>query len=281
MNVKFTLDPGHYTDYNTGIVKGYFEGNEMFKLAGYLKNALEQYNGFTVALTKATLDSDPSLEVRGRYAINNNSTVFLSLHSNAASKESAAGVVLIRSLKRPDSEGLGEQLGEVVAKTMGTYFRGVSTRIYPNTTSIDYYGVLRASVRDKEKVPYSFILEHGFHTNQKECTWLDNDQHLIELAECEAAVFAKYFNATKKNSYVKCDTTLPFFLKHEKTYQFKLTADSKPTFTAGTPGLFTIEFAGQLGRDYLYKITAVGPSKKSSGFYINNGKVPVTVVTIL
>ena len=278
MTIKFTLDPGHYTNYNTGVVKGYYEGNEMFKLAGYLKTALEQYNGFTVVLTKETLASNPDLEIRGRFAINNNSDVFISLHSNAAGAY-ATGVVLFNSLKRPNSVTLANALGHSVAQLMGTNYRGCLTRLYPGTQNTDYYGVLRAAVRSGN-VPYVYIIEHGFHTNEKECTWLYNDAHLKQLAETEAAVFAGYFHATKKNTTVISDTNAPFLVAPSKSYTFKITADSRPNFTAGSPLTFTVEFVKQENRDYFFKVTAIGKSGQGCGFYINGAKTPVAVATI-
>jgi len=279
MSTKFTLDPGHYTDYNTGVVKGYFEGNEMFKLAGYLKTALEQYNGFTVSMTKDQLSSNPDLEVRGRCAIYDASQVFLSLHSNAASA-SATGVVLFNSLKRPNSVPLANALGNSVAQLMGTNYRGCLTRVYPDTKNTDYYGVIRAAVRSGN-VPYVYIIEHGFHTNKKECTWLYDDEHLKELAENEAAVFAGFFKATKKTTVVLSDTRAPFLIRVGGSYQFKLTADSKPTLVVGSADSFTVDFVNQDGRDYFFKVTAVGKAGQSAGFYINQSKTPVAVATII
>lgn len=82
-----------------------------------------------------------------------------------------------------------------------TYLRnnGNSTRLYPNTTNTDYYGVIRASVRSNI-VKYSYIIEHGFHTNPTECTWLMDDSHIRELAKGEASVLASYFGLQLKDN---------------------------------------------------------------------------------
>jgi len=82
-------------------------------------------------------------------------------------------------------------------------------------------------------------------------------------------------------SSVKSDTTLPFNVKAGAAYTFKLTADAKPTFVAGTSSVFRVEFVKAAGKDYFFKITAVGKVGASAGFYISSQKTPVTVATIV
>lgn len=79
---------------------------------------------------------------------------------------------------------------------------------------------------------------------------------------------------------VTCDTTLPFTVAKGKTYQFKLTADQCPTFVAGSP-CFTVSYVGHSGRDYFFKIQAVGVPGESSGFYVNGQPSPLTVATVV
>lgn len=198
--IKFCLDPGHIKGYNPGAVSGYYEGTAMFRLAQMLKEELEKYDNFSCVLTRNAVTDDPTLEQRGRLAITEKCDVFLSLHSNGFTQESAHGVVLFYSLKLPDSKKLCDKIGNAItelikASTGTTYYRGSQTKTYPNTTNTDYYGVIRASVKSGSKVKYSFLLEHGFHSNIKECTFLNSDQNLRSLAKKEAEVFAEYFGA--------------------------------------------------------------------------------------
>ncbi len=79
---------------------------------------------------------------------------------------------------------------------------------------------------------------------------------------------------------VKCDTSHPFKVKAGNAYTFKLTAESKPTFVVGTSSAFKTEFVKAVGKDYFFKVTAVGEAGITSGFYINSQKTPVTIVTI-
>ena len=80
-------------------------------------------------------------------------------------------------------------------------------------------------------------------------------------------------------SGVVSDTTHPFTVAQGGTYQFRLTAAERPSFAAGSAS-FTVEYAGQIGNDYFYKVHAVGQPGDGCGFYINGEAAPVAVATI-
>ena len=80
-------------------------------------------------------------------------------------------------------------------------------------------------------------------------------------------------------SGVVSDTTHPFTVAQGGTYQFRLTAAARPSFAAGSAS-FTVEYAGQEGNDYFYKVHAVGRAGDGCGFYINGEAQPVAVATI-
>ncbi len=201
--MKITLDPGHGKNSNKGVLSGYYEGTQMFKLAEYLKAELEKYRNVTVYLTKDEVSDNPSLDERGKTAVNNGSELFISLHSNAASDEKAHGVSLFRSVNNGESAELGRKLGAGIASLMysqtgNTYLRGVFTRTYQSFSgrTLDYYGVIRSSVKGGMK--YSFIIEHGFHTNKLECAYLLKEENLKALAKKEAKIIADYFGLVLK-----------------------------------------------------------------------------------
>ena len=75
------------------------------------------------------------------------------------------------------------------------------------------------------------------------------------------------------------DTTAPFQVSENGEYQFKLTANEKPEFVAGSPS-FTVEFVKNEGKDWFFRIRATGKPGDACGFYINKSPKPVTVVTI-
>ncbi len=82
------------------------------------------------------------------------------------------------------------------------------------------------------------------------------------------------------NPAVRSDTTRPFTVLAKGSYQFKLTSDTLPVFTSGTPSAFRVDFVRSVRRDHFFRITAVGASGAASGFYINRNKAPVAVATV-
>ena len=80
-------------------------------------------------------------------------------------------------------------------------------------------------------------------------------------------------------SGVVSDTTHPFTVAQGGTYQFRLTAAARPSFAAGSAS-FTVEYAGNSGNDWFYKVHAVGQVGDGCGFYINGEAQPVAVATI-
>lgn len=205
--ILIVLDPGHYPKYNKGVVGGYYEGDKMYTLTEYEKTALEAY-GFKVIITRKRAN-DMDLYARGQVAVKNgkgyDSVVFISNHSNASDNSSANGSEVFGSLYLPDSEKLAVKLLTAVESTMDAVtgltsnsYRGVKTRQGNNG---DYYGVIRGAVSGatstakakKGVVDFAFIIEHGFHTNKKECSFLADDANLKKLAEAKAKVLAEYF----------------------------------------------------------------------------------------
>ena len=207
---RIVIDPGHYTGYNKGVAAGYYEGNAVYKLAQYLKEELQSgTDQVEVIMTKATLAENPAVFDRGQLAVKTGATVFLSLHSNAvddtAKYEKAYGVSVYRSLFLPDSEDLGKKLADAVVAVMApetgvTYSRGVLT-LKSDTTGKDYYGVIRGAVNSAGTaaqasagpVRHAFIIEHGFHTNSRECVFLAMDDNLKKIAKAEANTIKEHF----------------------------------------------------------------------------------------
>lgn len=216
--VLVVLDPGHYPNYNKGAVAGYFEGDKMYDFSEYERDALKAY-GIDVIITRGR-SNDMDLYQRGQVAVKNGKgydvVVFISNHSNAFNRQ-ACGVVVYRSLYLPGSVELGQKLIDAIVGVMKpeteiTYSRGVTTREGKNG---DYYGVIRGSVSGatseaeakKGPVDYSFIVEHGFHDNVKECTFLNNASNLKKMAEAEAKAVADYFGLTKSAGSSKQEET--------------------------------------------------------------------------
>ncbi len=210
-DVLVVIDPGHSAYYNAGCVEGYYEGNQMLTLAQYEKAALEA-SGFDVIITR-TASENPGLYDRGQMAVRNSAgysaVVFMSNHTNAygvynpdASGVSAYTSPYLSAANKQLINKLLEAMAAEMNKTTGnTYVRGIDARLAENGT--DYYGVIRGSLSSATSVAqaaagpvqYSFILEHGFHTNQNECAYLASDANLKALAQAKAKVFAEFFDS--------------------------------------------------------------------------------------
>lgn len=205
------IDPGHTGNtYNAGAVKGYYESKAVYDLSLYEKAALEK-RGIDVILTRER-NQDPGLYERGQMAVKKGrgyaNVVFESNHSNAFNGK-ACGVTIIRSAHLPSSEKLANRMIDAIVKVMKpstgiTYNRGVTTKTQSN--GADWYGVIRGAVSgevsqkqaQKGPVHYDYIVEHGFHDNQKECQFLSKQENLKAIAEAKAAVIADYFGIRDK-----------------------------------------------------------------------------------
>ena len=205
------IDPGHTGNtYNAGAVKGYYESKAVYDLSLYEKAALEK-RGIDVILTRER-NQDPGLYERGQMAVKKGhgyaNVVFESNHSNAFNGK-AYGVNVIRSAHLPASEKLADRMIDAIVKVMKpstgvTYNRGVTTKIQSN--GADWYGVIRGAVSGEVlqkqaqngPVHYDYIVEHGFHDNQKECQFLSKQENLKAIAEAKAAVIADYFGIRDK-----------------------------------------------------------------------------------
>ena len=205
------IDPGHTGNtYNAGAVKGYYESKAVYDLSLYEKAALEK-RGIDVILTRER-NQDPGLYERGQMAVKKGhgyaNVVFESNHSNAFNGK-AYGVTIIRSAHLPSSEKLADRMIDAIVKVMKpstgvTYNRGVTTKIQSN--GADWYGVIRGAVSGEVSqkqaqngpVHYDYIVEHGFHDNQKECQFLSKQENLKAIAEAKAAVIADYFGIRDK-----------------------------------------------------------------------------------
>lgn len=93
-----------------------------------------------------------------------------------------------------------------------------------------------------------------------------------------------YINGSKTTStvlsiknVVTIDTGKNFKIQAGKTYQLKITANTKPTFISGTSSAFTVAYSGKSGNNYYFKVKAVGKTKQGAGFYLNGSKTPATV----
>lgn len=213
MSLKVCLDAGHYAKYNRSPgVTEYWESERMWKLTELQEAALKK-RGIAVVKTRAKQAVDMALTTRGR--MSKGCDLFVSNHSNAVGSgmnESVDYPVAYVPLNG-SADGIGKQLADLVAKTMGTKQSGrTATR---KGSSGDYYGVIRGAVAVGTP---GLILEHSFHTNTKAAKWLMSDANLKKLAEAEADCIAAYLGAEAHKEAPKEEAAF-------KPYMVKVTAD--------------------------------------------------------
>lgn len=80
---------------------------------------------------------------------------------------------------------------------------------------------------------------------------------------------------------IRLDTGSRLSVEVGKTYQFKITASSKPSFVCGSGAVFRVAYAGSVGNDYFFQVTATGSVGQSAGFYVNGEKTPRTIAWII
>lgn len=192
------LDPGHGQKGNPHTTKeGYFEGTQNFKLVEKLRRKLEDV-GFTVYTTRPCVEDDPTLEERGSLAGKVGADMFISIHSNAPGANhpnysEVRGSEVFYSVSDPDwNIPVAKALNLAVVEAMQTKDRGIKTRLYPDTDNVDYYGVLRHSVKSGCK--RAFLIEHGFHTNPEDSAVLQSDEGLERIAQAELLVLRNVFS---------------------------------------------------------------------------------------
>ena len=86
-------------------------------------------------------------------------------------------------------------------------------------------------------------------------------------------------SAAPASGLVVSDTTAPFTVAAGGSYQFRLTADAMPSMAAGSP-CFTVEYVGNDGKDWFFKVYAIGNVGDACGFYVNLAPTPVAIATI-
>lgn len=192
------LDPGHDSRYYnpSTVVDGYYEGAAMWDLALRLKAELTK-RGMDVHMTKEQVDQAVELTARGK--MSKGADVFISLHSNAAGREAPDWVVVMHQVDNgggvhEKSKDLAEHMGPAVAALMNTQCQYICQKSSEdregNGLQDDYYGVLRGA---QAVGTVGIIIEHGFHTNERNTRWLMDSENLQKLAVLEAQLLAKWF----------------------------------------------------------------------------------------
>ena len=174
MSIKIYIDQGHNpSGFNTGAEgNGYFEQDITYEIGTLLYDLLSEDGNFEAKLSRPRpttilgTNNSSSLTARVRDANAWGADVFISLHTNAAERESASGSeALIYSRESSVALGLAEDILESMTEATGLRNRGVIERpgLY----------VLR-----RTNMP-AVLVEMGFITNPRDAELMVNSPGLF------------------------------------------------------------------------------------------------------
>ncbi len=206
--IVIVLDPGH-DSVHTGTISddGVMEEDLTLKIANYCKDALEEYPGVEVYLTRTeagcpfTGTYEPEcLENRVEFAKDLDATLFVSLHLNWSSDPSVNGVQIYvpneNYNKRVFTEAgeladcIMSQLNDLGLEFQKIYSKDSTDRVYPDGTAGDYWSIV---YNCKLNGFPGIIVEHAFISSPSDFeNFLSTDEKLKSLGEADARGIAEY-----------------------------------------------------------------------------------------
>ena len=215
-DIHIVLDPGHGGS-QPGAERGsVLEKDLNLKIARYLQEELESYEGVTVSLTRDG-DETVELEERTEIALSEKADILISLHNNSIGPccpyDNGSTVLVAKGNYVTENES-GEQLALEEQKlgcnilneleSAGLTNQGLLLRDseaderYEDGTLADYYAIIRNGVLND--LP-SILIEHAFLDNDGDYeTYLSNDDGLRTLARADARGIARYYQLTSKET---------------------------------------------------------------------------------
>lgn len=190
------IDQGHGATTNPYPDGIHCEGFQMYQLGYLLYQELKAMNKYSLRCTRNKSTDDPTLIQRGSYA--KGADLFISLHSNAAAKDTVQRVVVIPNIANvdPGFRSFCQEIGDAVKMAMAIK---EATQIFDrsykdvNTGKImNYYAVLRNA--NEVGCKNCLIVEHSFHTTPAMAGLLCQDPVLKLIAKKEAAVIDSFLS---------------------------------------------------------------------------------------
>ena len=182
------IDPGHGGDELGTTENGHEEKSMNMVTAKAMYEELSLYDNVEVYLTH-TEDIKMSLAARAKYAYELDADFLFSIHYNASECHELFGAELWAPLDAP-ANAYAYQFGEVWLKSLeerGLFIRGVKTRVGNRG---DYYGIIRESA--SRGIP-AVILEHCHVDEERDASFCDSEEDLIQFGRDDATAVAKYF----------------------------------------------------------------------------------------
>lgn len=208
---------------------GIVERDITLKVARYLRDFLNQYDGVEVIMTHdGNLPSNYELEIseRGMIARRNQADLLVSLHFNATETDSLNGAEVYVTANKllpkynQESTELGNKILNNLSK-LGIANRGVKTRLcndtgpkweYSDGSKADYYGVIRyamkgdgedrgANLANGEGIP-GILIEHCF-IRGTDVKYINSDAALYQLALADGQAIVEHYGLTLKTERVQ------------------------------------------------------------------------------
>ena len=177
------LDPGHGGKDPGAVRSSAQEKQIVLKVADLVKQKLEK-DGAVVKMTRAG-DTYPSLTERVQYAKDQNGEIFISLHANAAAKNTAKGTETFYSVtsnaNEKEDNALATAINNQIVNNAKMYNRGVKRADY---------------VVIKGQVMPAVLVELGFLSNDEDFNKLTKDAYIEIFAESIYNGIVEYY--TKK-----------------------------------------------------------------------------------
>lgn len=211
-DVVVVLDPGHDNTHVGARGNNLKEEELTFKIAQYCKDALEQYSGVTVYMTRTSgacphpgTTSTACNSNRVAYAKSVGADVYVSIHlnSNYSSAPSGAEVYYPNANYNAEVGNSGKQLAQKIQDQLvglGLANRGIKIMNsqdgskYPDGSLADYYGVIKNS---KLNGFPGIIIEHAFVSNSSDAAYLSSEENLKKIGAADAAGIADYYSLEK------------------------------------------------------------------------------------
>ena len=96
----------------------------------------------------------------------------------------------------------------------------------------------------------------------------------LDISYCDYPyiIKSKGLNGYPKPQSFKCDTTCDIKLAQGQAYQFKVTSNTPPKITVGTPNVVTLLPRYSTGNNHYYYLVGIGKSKDGAGIFVNGQK---------
>jgi len=197
--VRIVLDPGHGGADPGAMGHGLVEKELTLVLARLVREALLQYEGVEVLLTRES-DVTVSLTERARIANEAGADIFLSLHVNAFSDPRPRGFESHIHSSLADTSRTAQIRAAIHQRTAEVFLRFGSLDRGPKKAD---FTVLR-----KTRMP-AVLTENGFLTNPEDARLLKDDRFLRAVAEAHARGVAEAFKLTSQTAVPSPFPNLP------------------------------------------------------------------------